>query len=148
LLGVSVLLPWVGVTVHTAAVPSAVSQQLNRSVNGLGQGVSWGWLTMVCAVAAGALGVIGGVKRRPRLVSAAAIPGMIALLSPVLVVFRLDSAKRSTSGLAARLPPVVYADISGHTQVSLQVGWFLSLVIALTVIGVSGAAFATAVKRR
>ena len=142
LLVVAVLLPWVAVTAHlTAVAPAGLSHRLDRSVNGLGMG--WGWLTLAGALGAGALGVTGGIRRNGRLTAAAAIPALIALGSVAVARFQLNSAERPTLRRAATFPPALDANIRAHLTVASQLGWFLALLLALSVIALAGVALAT-----
>ncbi|MDL4820472.1 hypothetical protein [Actinomadura opuntiae] len=148
LLLVSAVLPWVKVTLQADGLTSGAAHSLDRSFNGFEGAVGWGYLTLVCALAAGALGVLGAVLRNGRLVGAATIPGLLGLLSVGLAATRLDSAKSTVlDGQPRALPPVVRVLLGKQLHASLDIGWFVALLMTLVIIGVGVAAFAAAVGR-
>ncbi|MQY05542.1 hypothetical protein [Actinomadura macrotermitis] len=139
LLLVAVLLPWVRVTAGIAG-----RQVADESVNGLGDGVTWGWPTLLCALAAGALGVTGAVLRSGRLAGAAIIPGVLALGSLLAVALRLQYTEERALHMDPRIPQALQDLLGRQIHVSLDIGWFLALLMTLVVIGGGVAAFATA----
>jgi hypothetical protein len=145
LLLVSTFLPWVRVTLQEKGLSPSAADTLERSFNGFEGGVGWGYLTLLCALAAGVLGVLGTVLRNGRLVGAAAIPGLLGIVSLALAATRFDSVKSETIGGRSRaLPPVVEALLEKELHASLDIGWFLALLMTLVITGVGVAAFATA----
>jgi hypothetical protein len=150
LLLVSTLLPWTRVTLHMPAYLSpetAVRLRLGDSAVGLWDGVGELRVTFVCALVAGALGLIGGLLRKGRLVAAATIPGLVSLAAVVAVAIRLNSVKSRAFGETTELPAALRVVLGKELHVSLGAGWFLALPMALAVIGVGIAAFATADRR-
>ncbi|MWA06769.1 hypothetical protein F8568_041795 [Actinomadura sp. LD22] len=148
LLVVSTVLPWVRVSVDGQWLSPSATQHVERSFNGFEGNVGWGYLTLLCAFAAAALGVLGAVLRNGRLVGAAAIPGLPGLVSLGLVLARLDSARSAVvDGQVHGIPPALRVVLEKKLQTSLDVGWFLALLMTLVVIGVSVVAFIIAVGR-
>lgn len=134
---VTVLLPWVRVTAH---VPG---HSLTATSNGLGPGQpgALGWVTLVCAAAAAALGTIGGVLSKGKVIVAAAAPTLIALLALLVVGVRLksNSSRYPVPELTAPTPEMLVY-LRNHLDVSLTYGWYLALLAALTTIALSVAA--------
>jgi hypothetical protein len=145
LLSVSTLLPLVRVTRHSpVALPPALAAELShsRSALGLWDGVGEARVTLVCALVACALGLIGRLSRNGRLAGAATIPGVVALVALLAVALRLGSIKSSV--LAANTgaaPMALQVVLSRQTHVSLGIGWFLALLMTLATIGTGIAAF-------
>lgn len=145
LLLVSTVLPWVKVTLQAEGLSPGAAHSLDRSFNGFEGAVGWGYLTLLCALAAGCLGVLGTVRRNGRLVGAAAIPGLLGLFSLALAATRLDSAKSAVlDGQPRALPPVVRVLLERQLHASLDFGWFLALLITLVITGMGVAAFVIA----
>jgi hypothetical protein len=148
LLLVSTILPWVRVSLQEKGLSSSAAQTIERSYNGFEGSVGWGYLTLLCALAAGGLGVLGAVLRNGRLAGAATIPGLLGIVSLGLVVTRLNAAKSAVlDGQPRALPPVVRAILEKELHASLDVGWFLALLMTLVITGVGVAAFVTAYGR-
>lgn len=148
LLLVSAVLPWVKVTLQVEGFTSGASHSLDRSFNGFEGTVGWGYLTLLCALAAGGLGVVGGVLPNGRLVGATAIPGLLGLVSLGLAATRFDSAKSAVlDGQPRALPPVVRVLLEKQLHASLDFGWFLALLMSLVITGVGVAAFVVAAGR-
>lgn len=142
LLLVSAVLPWVKVTLQSEGLTSGAAHSLDRSYNGFEGAVGWGYLTVLCALAAGGLGIVGTVLRNGRLVGAAAIPGLLGLLSLGFAATRLDAAKSAVLDDQPRaLPPVVRVLIEKQLHASLDFGWFLALLMTLVITGMGIAAF-------
>ncbi|MBO2445629.1 hypothetical protein J4573_00855 [Actinomadura barringtoniae] len=150
-MAVAVLLPWVQVTVQASDVlPSAPSGKTlaKGTGNGLDSDVTVGWLTLLCAIAAAALGVLGTVRRDGRLTGAAAIPGVASMGTLLVVLARLDTAKSKVLDKLPRLPSAIAAAIRRHIHVTLDIGWYLALLMSLVVMGVAVAAFLASAKQR
>lgn len=151
LLLVSTFLPWTRVTLHLPVyVPLTAKARLRLTDSpvGLWDGVGEQRVTFVCALVAGALGLIGGLLRNGRLAAAATIPGLVSFATVAAVAIRLRSVKSRALGKTTELPQVLRVVIGKEIHVSLGTGWFLALPMALAVIGVGIAAFATADRRR
>ncbi|MFB9838217.1 hypothetical protein [Actinoallomurus acaciae] len=147
LLLVSTFLPWTRVTLHVPPyVPAATAARLRLgdSVVEFWDGVGELRVTFGCALVAGALGLIGALLRNGRLVAAATIPGLVSLAAVVAVAIRLHSIRSRALGRTTELPQVLRAVIDEQMHFSLGAGWFVALPMALAVIGVGVAAFATA----
>lgn len=139
LLLVAVLLPWVTVTLRYP--PTGVKEYPTASVSGLGYGV-WGWLTMVCALAAVALGVAGGAMRKGLLAGAAAVPGLLALVPLAVVAFQTLTGKANISlPISANLTPGIHALLVRHAEFSPGIGWYVAVGLSLLIIALSITAF-------
>ena len=147
LLGVSVFLPWVRLTLNAHDLPSPLSVTGgSKYVGGLDDAIDSGWVTLFCAVAAGALAVIGGIRRNGRLVGAAVAPAAVALVALVAVPFEFGSVKTSVLSRrapVAELPPVLANIVKRAIDASLDVGWYLALLMALMIAGLGVAALVT-----
>lgn len=155
LLLVTVLLPWATVTANLPDLTPGMADP-TATDNGLAAGTAvWGWLTLLSALAAGALGV-GGVARN-RLTGLAIIPALVALVALIAAIPELQAQKLPESAISgisihfAALPPVarriVLSVVNSRSESSLAYGWYLALFMTLAIIGLGIAAIITGRRR-
>ncbi|WP_200842136.1 serine/threonine-protein kinase [Actinomadura sp. K4S16] len=130
LLMATVLLPWQTVTVSGAGLPHI------PPTTSSGLGSAWGWGMLLCAAAAAALGVLGGVRSKGRLAATAAAPALVGLLMLAIAAV-LPQIKKPAIPNAKVLPPTLVHLASSHTKVSMGFGWYLAALLTLLVIGLS-----------
>lgn len=130
LMAVGTLLPWLTVRVRFSSsdlygTPLS-GNDFSRSLAGIR--AAEGKIVMVCAVVAIIIGIVAMVSNG-RLGLLAGLPAIIAILT-ILKVFG-DKAKYDAGAGAGNLPPALRSSV----DVSLQAGIFLSLFMAVAVIG-------------
>jgi hypothetical protein len=130
IMAIGTLLPWIAVQVQFSSsnlygTPLSGSD-FNRSLAGIK--AAEGKIVMFCAVVAIVLGIVTMVSNG-KLGLLAGLPAVIAILV-ILKVFG-DKAKYDGGAGAGSLPPSLRSSV----QVSLQAGIFISLLMAIAVIG-------------
>jgi hypothetical protein len=150
LLLVAPVLPWVTVTVRPSSGMNADSFP-SYTVSGLGGAyLVWGVLALMCALAAGALGLTGAIIRNGWVTGAAALPGIAALVAVVLTAAQLAVMKPSYAppGLPRALPPAVLAYLRARGEAFPAYGWYIALLAALLLLGLGATASVLTVIRR
>ncbi|HEY3687429.1 MAG TPA: hypothetical protein VGL93_30610 [Streptosporangiaceae bacterium] len=150
LLLVAPVLPWVTVT---ARPPSGMTANAfpSYAVSGLGGAyVVWGVLALMCALAAGALGLTGAITRNGWVTGAAAVPGIAALVVAGLTAVQLAVTKPTYAppGLTRTLPPLALAYLRARAEAFPAYGWYIALLAALLLLGLGATAFILTVTRR
>lgn len=130
IMAIGTLLPWIAVKVQFSSsnlygTPLS-SSNFSRSLAGIK--AAEGKIVMFCAVVAIVLGIVAMVSNG-KLGLLAGVPAIIAILT-ILKVFG-DKAKYDGGAGAGSLPPALRSSV----QVSLQAGIFISLIMAVAVIG-------------
>ncbi|WP_433474273.1 serine/threonine-protein kinase [Spirillospora sp. CA-142024] len=143
LLLVAALLPWQKVSASVPGLSSA--RDLTTTSTGLGSG--WGWVTLLCAVLAAALGLLGGILNKLAAAASAAAPALLALLM-LLAVAVLPQIKTPTLPNTRTLPPALAATVNSHTKATLEAGWYAAVPLTLLIIALSLAALALTLRTR
>lgn len=130
IMAIGTLLPWIAVKVQLSSsnlygTPLS-SSGFSRSLAGIK--AAEGKIVMFCAVVAIVLGILAMVSNG-KLGLIAGLPAIIAILT-ILKVFG-DKAKYDGGGGTDTLPPALRSSV----HVSLQAGIFISLIMAVAIIG-------------
>ncbi|MEV4004242.1 serine/threonine-protein kinase, partial [Actinomadura sp. NPDC049753] len=139
LLMVTVLLPWQTVTVSMAELPRRMT------TTSAGLDLVLGRVTLLCAAAAAVLGVLGGVRSKGRLAATAAAPALAGLLMLATAAV-LPMIRKPTIPEARTLPAPLAQMVNGHTEASVEFGWYLAVPLTLLIIGLSIVSLALALE--
>jgi hypothetical protein len=139
LLVVAVFLPWATATPHAPDIgllPGGSDEALDSAREYTGMRGLPGMSVLLAALAAALFGAAGGVLGR-RLAAFATVPALVALAGLGLFAARADAevVDKLYGGTLRRLPPPLGQLLRSTMETSLGFGWWLSLALALIVLG-------------